>query len=135
MKDKTKAVALKGNEHPEYKNAYQLKGPKKWIVLTSIVLVVVALAAVGGWFLFFQKDVKKIEVVSTTHKVVYVVGEEIDVTNLKIEITNKDDTTEEKDVLAEWVTVIGGMSTAGEKTVKIKFGGVSTTYTITVNAS
>ena len=61
----------------------------------------------------------------------YNIGEELDLTNVKIKLTYSDDTYETIDVTIDMVTPVD-MSSAGYKTVYINYGGLQASYSIEV---
>jgi len=76
------------------------------------------------------KTLTSVTVSTMPTKLVYVVGETIDSTGMKLTLTYSDKTTE---VVTTGFTLTGFDSeTAGEKTVTVTYSGVNTTFTVTV---
>lgn len=76
--------------------------------------------------------VKSIEVISTNHKKEYKVGEDLDVTNLKIKVTKTDDSEETVSVYAPMVSRFDSRQVNPSLELTITYEGKTTTYTIKV---
>ena len=96
----------------------------------TLVFSLVCLAACGG---SEEKQVTKIEVNPPT-KTEYTVGEAYDPAGGYITATYADGTTARIEFDAEGVEMdTPSTATAGKKTIKVRYGGQRTTFTITVN--
>lgn len=75
---------------------------------------------------------KKLEISSLPQKNVYKIGENLDTTGLLLKATYSDGSTE---IINSGFTTSGFTSTtAGTKTVKVSYGGLNVSYTVTVKA-
>lgn len=73
-----------------------------------------------------------IRVISTSHKTDYKVGEPLDVTNLTIEVSKSDGTTETVNVTSDMVTGFDSSKEATNQTLTITYQGKSTTYNVNI---
>ncbi len=79
--------------------------------------------------------VESIAVTSTNHKTAYIVGENLNVTNLKIKVTKNDGTTETVDVTKDMVTGFDSAAVNESLPLTITYQGTTTTYIISVDQS
>lgn len=79
-----------------------------------------------------EPTTKSIKIVSTTHKTVYKVGEELDTNGLTIEVTKTNNATERVNVIANWVNGFDSGQVNPSLKLTITYEGKTTTYTIKV---
>ena len=75
--------------------------------------------------------VNRINVVSTSHKTSYKVGESLDVSGLTIEVTRDDGTTKTSNVTSSMISGFDS-SIVGTQTLTITYGGCTTTFDVEV---
>lgn len=76
--------------------------------------------------------VTKIKVTSNNHRQDYKVGEKVDVTNLIIEVTKSDDSTDTMNVTEDMVTVFDTSSPGENRPVTVEYEGKKAYYNINV---
>lgn len=80
-----------------------------------------------------KAELRDISISTMPQKTVYEIGESLNTTGLKLKLTYSDGSTE---TITSGYTVSGfDSSTAGTKTVTVKYGDLSTKFTVTVNAA
>lgn len=80
-----------------------------------------------------QKTLSSISISSNPTKTTYEIGESLNTSGLKLKLTYSDGSTE---IISSGFTTSGFSSaTAGTKTVTVKYGGFTTTFTVKVNSA
>jgi len=82
-------------------------------------------------YAIFEKTLSSISVESKPTKITYEIGESLNTNGLKLKLKYSDGSTET--ITSGFTTSGFSSTTAGTKTVTVKYGGLTTTFTVTVN--